>query len=107
MYTYFIVAIFILILVMQNKSRGMKQSIEKLVRQSARYATAAQQDKSPVIAVLLATESQIHNATGINVKKFKEHVINVQDMVTKKTTDSCPEFAGNVDIYLAEIGGEA
>jgi len=121
MYTYFIVAIFILILVMQNKSRGMKQSIEKLVRQSARYATAAQQDKSPVIAVLhanyaaaylyalkdIATESQIHNATGINVKKFKEHVINVQDMVTKKTTDSCPEFAGNVDIYLAEIGGEA
>ena len=54
MYTYFIVAIFILILVMQNKSRGMKQSIEKLVRQSARYATAAQQDKSPVIAVLHA-----------------------------------------------------
>jgi len=121
MYTYFIVAIFILVLVMQNKSRGMKQSIEKLVRQSARYATAAQQDKSPVIAVLhanyaaaylyalkdIATESQIHNATGINVKKFKEHVLNVQDMVTKKTTESCPEFAGNVDIYLAEIGGEA
>jgi len=45
--------------------------------------------------------------TGINVKKFKEHVINVQDMVTKKTTKTCPEFAGQVDIYLAEIGGEA
>ena len=42
-----------------------------------------------------------------NVKKFKEHVINVQDMVTKKTTETCPEFAGQVDIYLAEIGGEA
>jgi hypothetical protein len=28
-------------------------------------------------------------------------------MVTKKTTESCPEFAGNVDVYLAEIGGEA
>jgi hypothetical protein len=27
-------------------------------------------------------------------------------MVTKKTTETCPEFAGNVDIYLAEIGGE-
>jgi hypothetical protein len=27
--------------------------------------------------------------------------------VTKKTTETCPEFAGNVDIYLAEIGGEA
>ncbi len=121
MYVYFIIAIFVLFLITQNKTRGMNKAIEKLVRQSARYATAAQQDKSPVIAILhanyaaaylyalkdIATESQIHNTTGINVKKFKEHVINVQDMVTKKTTETCPEFAGQVDIYLAEIGGAA
>ena len=121
MYVYFIIAIFVLFLITQNKTRVMNKAIEKLVRQSARYATAAQQDKSPVIAILhanyaaaylyalkdIATESQIHNTTGINVKKFKEHVINVQDMVTKKTTETCPEFAGQVDIYLAEIGGAA
>ena len=121
MYFYLFIAIFILIVIMQNKTRGMKSSIEKLIRQSARYATAAQQDKSPVIAVLhanyaaaylyalkdIASNSQIHNATGIDVKKFTQHVTNVQDMVTKKTTETCPEFAGNVDIYLAEIGGEA
>ena len=119
MYFYLIIAIFILIVIMQNKTRGMKSSIEKLIRQSARYATAAQQDKSPVIAVLhanyaaaylyalkdIASNSQIHNATGIDVKKFTQHVTNVQDMVTKKTTETCPEFAGTVDIYLAEIGG--
>ena len=106
---------------MQNKTRGMNKSIEKLVRQSARYATAAQQDASPVIAVLhanyaaaylyalkdIATDSQIHNATGIDVKKFKEHVTNVQDMVTRKTSEKCPEFVGEVDVYLAQIGGEA
>ena len=106
---------------MQNKTRGMNHSIEKLVRQSARYATAAQQDKSPVVAILhanyaaaylyalkdIATESQIHNATGIDVRKFKEHILNVQDIITKKTSETCPEFAGQVDIYLAEIGGEA
>ena len=121
MHLYLVVAIFILFLMMQNKTRGMNKSIEKLVRQSARYATAAQQDKSPVIAVLhanyaaaylyalkdIASESQIHNATGIDVKKFKEHVANVQDMVTKKTIERFPDFAGEVDIYLAEIGGEA
>ena len=121
MYLYLIAAIFVLFLMMQNKTRGMNKSIEKLVRQSARYATAAQQDKSPVVAILhanyvaaylyalkdIANESQIHNATGIDVKKFKEHIINVQDSVTKKTTETCPEFAGQVDIYLAEIGGEA
>ncbi len=120
MYLYLIAAIFALFLMMQNKTRGMNKSIEKLIRQSARYATAAQQDKSPVIAVLhanyaaaylyavkdIANESQIHNATGIDVKKFKEHVTNVQDMVTKKTSEECPNFAGDVDIYLAQIGGE-
>ena len=120
MYLYLIAAIFVLFLMMQNKTRGMNKSIEKLIRQSARYATAAQQDKSPVIAVLhanyataylyavkdIANESQIHNATGIDVKKFKEHVTNVQDMVTKKTSEECPNFAGDVDIYLAQIGGE-
>tara|TARA_B110000261_G_C13002623_1_gene324885 strand:- start:179 stop:502 length:324 start_codon:yes stop_codon:yes gene_type:complete len=106
---------------MQNKTRGMKKSIEKLVRQSARYAVAAQQDASPVIAILhanyavaylnalkdIATDSQIHNATGIDVKKFKDHVTNVQDMVTKKTSEKCPEFIGEVDIYLSQIGGES
>ena len=99
----------------------MNRAIDKLVRQSARYATAAQQDNSPVIAILhanyaaaylyalkdIATDSQIHNATGIDVKKFTEHVTNVQDMVTKKTSKSCPDFAGQVNLYLAEIGGSA
>jgi hypothetical protein len=121
MYLYLIAAVFVLFLIMQNKTRGMNKSIEKLVRQSARYATAAQQDASPVIAVLhanyaaaylyalkdIATDSQIHNATGIDVRKFKEHVTNVQDMVTRKTSEKCPEFVGEVDIYLAQIGGEA
>ena len=121
MYLYLIAAIFVLFLMMQNKTRGMNKAIEKLIRQSARYATAAQQDKSPVIAVLhanyaaayfyalkdIANESQIHNATGIDVKKFKENVTNVQDMVTKKTSEECPNFVGEVDIYLAQIGGEA
>lgn len=106
---------------MQNKTRGMNKSIEKLVRQSARYAVAAQQDASPVIAILhanyaaayfyalgdIASESQIHNATGIDVKKFKEHITNVQDMVTRKTAEKCQDFVGDVDVYLAQIGGEA
>ena len=121
MYFYMFAAIFVLIVMLQNKTRGISSNIDKLVRQSARYATAAQQDRSPVIAVLHAnyaaaylyalkdvyTDSQIHNATGIDVRKFTQHVVNVQDSVTKKTTESCPEFVGQVDVYLAEIGGEA
>ena len=120
-YLYLLGVIFVLYLMMKNKTRGMNKAIEKLVRQSARYAVAAQQDESPVIAILhanyaaayfyalkdIASESQIHNATGIDVKKFKEHVINVQDMVTRKTSEKCPDFVGEVDIYLAQISGEA
>ena len=121
MYFYLIIAIFILIVIMQNKNRGMKSSIEKLIRQSARYATAAQQDDSPLIANLhanyaaaylyaakdIANETQIHNSTGVDVIKFKEHIVNIQDMVTKKTVAKCPEFSGQVDLYLATIAGEA
>ena len=117
MYFYFIVAIFILILVMQNKSRGIRNTVKHLIKQSARYATTAQQDTSPVMSMRnanyataylhaakdIASDSQIHNATGIDVRKFKEHITNVQDMEVRKTSETCPEFAGNVDIYLSEI----
>ncbi len=117
MYFYFAIAIFVFVVIMQNKTRGLKNSIDKLIKQSARYATTAQQDSSPVISVRnanyaaaylhaakeIATESQIHNATGIDVRKFKEHITNVQDMVTKKTADSCPDFSVQVDVYLSEL----
>ena len=63
-----------------------------------------EQDAAPLMAVLhanyaaaymyamldIATDSQIHNMTGVDMKKFKEHVTNVQDMVTKKTVDFDP-----------------
>ena len=117
MYLYLIVAIFVLFLMMQNRSRGTKSSIEKMVKQSAQYAITAQQDVSPVMSVRhanyavahlyalgnIATDTQIHNATGIDVKKFKEHITNVQEMVTKKTVDKFPDFEGQVDMYLSEI----
>jgi hypothetical protein len=37
------------------------------------------------------------------VKKFREHITNVQDMTTKKTVDKFPDFAGQVDMYLSEM----
>ena len=121
MYFYLIIAIMILVMIMQNRSRGTKNSMHKLIKQSAKYAIIAQQDASPVMSVRhanyavaylqalkeIGSDNQIHNATGIDVKKFKEHVTNVQDMVTRKTSEKCPEFVGEVDIYLAQIGGEA
>lgn len=120
MYFYLILAIIILVMMMQNKSRGIKHSIEKLVKQSAKYAIMAQQDTSPIMSIRhgnyaaayvhamkdLVSDTQIHNATGIDVKKFKEHIFNVQEMTTKKTINQFPDFAGHSDIYLSEIAGD-
>jgi hypothetical protein len=117
MYFYLFIAIVILVLIMQNRSRGTKSSIEKMVKQAAQYAITAQQDVSPVMSVRhanyavahlyalgnIATDTQIHNATGIDVKKFREHITNVQEMTTKKTVDKFPDFAGQVDMYLSEM----
>lgn len=119
-YLYLIAAIVVLYLMMKNKAKSMNVAIENLIRQSARYAVAAQQDASPLIATLhanysaayfyaakdIATDSQIHNATGVDVLKFKEHITNVQDMVTRRTVEKCPEFSGEVDLYLSTIAGE-
>ena len=121
MWLYLLVALLVFFFFIRSSNGTSKATIEKLVRQSARFATAAQQDESPLVSVLhanysagylwalkdIATPKQIHNATGVDIKKFEEHITNVQDMVTKKTLKKCPEFAGDVDLYLATIGGEA
>ena len=116
--------LFIFALFLGSKSiikNDKKSIIDKMIRQSARYATAAEQDESPVVAVLhanysaayfyalteIASQDEIHAATGIDVKKFKEHMIRVQDDTTRKIIDACPEFRGDTDIFLARIGGEA
>lgn len=120
---YFIGIVIILFIFMmrQNTYRGLKKGVKQLMRQSARYATAAQQDAAPLMAVLhanyaaaymyamleLAPDNEIHNMTGVDVTTFKEHVLNVQDMVTKKTVEKCPDFAGEIDLYLSTIAGES
>jgi len=72
MYAYFIIVIFILILMMQNGSRGMKQSLQKMVRQSARYATVAQQDTSPVVAILHANYAVAYLYAAKNIIGFTD-----------------------------------
>jgi len=93
--------------------------IKKLVRQAARWSTAAIQDESPMIAVLhanygagylwslkdIATDSEIESATGIDVKKFEKEIVMAQDYATKKMIGICPKFAPKSS-YLTKLGGE-
>jgi hypothetical protein len=110
----------LLVLVFIMSRKGGEPPISKLVRQTARWATAAQQDQSPLVALLhanyaagylwalkdIATDTEINKVAGINLKQFEEHIVNVQDMTTKKVLKACPSFAGEVDLYLSTIAGE-
>ena len=103
----------------KSKCNDLFMAIKILVRQAARWSTAAQQDKNLLIAVLhanygvgylsalrdIATDTQIEEATGVNFKKFGYTITKIQDSVTKKMIKLCPEYAPK-KTYLTKIGGE-
>ena len=94
--------------------------IKKLAQQSAKWATMAQQDESPIVAVLhanyavgylwamkdIASPKEIYRVAGLDPKQFEEHIVNVQASVTKRVLKKCPELEGEVDLYLSSIAGE-
>ena len=102
-----------------NTSNTNDENIRTLVRQAARWSTAATQDANPMIAVLhanygagylwalkdIASDSEIERASNINIKKFTREIVAVQDVSTKKMVGVCPDF-GPARTYLTSIGGE-
>jgi len=93
--------------------------IVKLVQKTAKYATMAQQDDAPMLALMhanysmaylealldMATYRQINRATNVDVKLFIEHVMMVQQSVTKKVVQKIPSLQGEIDLYLSAIAG--
>jgi len=93
--------------------------IKSLIRQSARWSTASTQDENPMIAVLhanygaaylwalrdIALDSEIQQIASINIKKFTQAIVNIQDTATKKAISICPQF-GPAKTYLTSIAGE-
>lgn len=92
--------------------------IKKLVRQTSRWSMAAMQDKSPVIEVMhanygvaflkillsIATEDEIKSATNIDVEKFKEEILKIQQITNLKLSKSCPKYTiNNNKEYLQNI----
>lgn len=79
-------------------------AIRTLVRQTARWAVAAEQDASPLIANLhanyaratldalrqIATDSAIRSAASIDVLDFERRVTAVQDGAARKLAAACP-----------------
>lgn len=89
-----------------------------LIRQSARWLVASQQDKSPLIAMLhsmygfgyfmalkeIATEDTINKY--VNVKKFEKELNNALDNSTTTVAKNCPQYASELNLYFAKIAGD-
>ena len=104
-------------LFVSKNDKRIQSIIKTLVRQSARWSTAAKQDKSVMIKVLhanygagylwalheWANPEEIKEATGVDFHKMKKEIIKVQDDSTKALMKLCPKFAPDQS-YLTEIG---
>jgi hypothetical protein len=119
MFTFFLLDIRNKCFVKNSAKANLDRTIKILVRQAARWSTAAKQDKSDLIAVLhanygagylwalndIATSEQIKSATGLDINKITLEIINTQDIVTKRIIKKFPSF-GPARSYLTEIAGE-
>ena len=100
--------------------KTMETIITKLIKQTARWSTAAAQDKSPLISVLhanygmgylmalksIATQEQIKQASNINMQKFEAEITNQQDKSTLFAAKNCKNFTKHLNTYLARIAKE-
>jgi len=94
--------------------------IKTLIRSCSRWSLASLQDKSPLIAILHAnygagylwalqeifTDSQIREATGVDIKVFTKMITDIQDYATRNLAHICTPFIENLDPSLLKIAGE-
>lgn len=113
-----IIIIFSLILIIKKNINN--KHITVLIRQSARWAVAAQQDLNPIIRLLhanyaagylwalfdIANPCEIKYITGVNIDKFKKKITDIQDMAVRNIVSKCDTIAP-IDNYLAVIAGES
>jgi len=116
---YFLLEIKRKCFIKNNSKEMLNDIINKLVRQSSRWSTAAQQDDSHLIAVLhanygagylwalkdIASSDEIEEATGIDYFKYEKEITDVQDSVTRNLIKVCPNFSPKPS-YLTKLSGE-
>ncbi len=103
-----------------GKNEFKIKTIKTLVRQCSRWAVAAQQDTSPMVALLhanyatgylwalrdIATDKDIQSIASINILEFQKQITDVQDKCTKLVSKTCPKFIGDVDKLLLKVAGD-
>jgi hypothetical protein len=119
MYTYLIAVLVLLSLYIMYRNKG--PDIKKMVKQCAKFATTAQQDASLLTSMThanyamgylltlkdVASPAEIHRQTGVDFKKFEEHINNVQEMMNQRALKKYPGIEGETDFYLSSIASSA
>jgi hypothetical protein len=113
-YLYIVIAL-VLVYFIYKSTKG--PNIKKMVQKCAKWATTAQQDASLLTGLThanyamgyllslkeLSSPSEIHRQTGIDFKKFEEHITNVQEMMNQRAIKKYSDIAGETDVYLSSI----
>ena len=104
-----------------TKYHEVKQ-LKRLIKQTSRWAVAANQDESSLIAVLHANyavgywwsikdtfdDYEIDEALGgIEKRKmFEKRLLQIQENATRKASMECPQFIGKIDM-LSDLAGDS
>lgn len=115
---FFLIVLLIFLLMRKDKNASCKnKQTQALIRQTARWAVASQQDTSPMIALLhanyaagylqalelITTEQEINQFT--NLQDLRKKVYGTQDNAARQVVASCPNYLGeNIDKELARMG---
>lgn len=95
------------------------ETARAMLRQAARWTTAAEQDDHPFIALLhanygvgtivalrqLAPDGLVYRLTGIDPWRVERYAVQVQERAALALSRSCPELAQDLG-PLAALGGE-
>ncbi len=93
--------------------------IKILTRQTSRWSVASEQDNNALISLLHAnygvaylfalkdifTDKEIEDVMDIDIMKFTDKIIEIQDKATLKIIKECPLYFNNKN-YLAKIAKE-
>ena len=101
------------------QKNNFNEKIKTLVRQSARWAIAAEQDENPYIAMLhanygagyifalrsIASDAEIKSATKVDARQLEKAIIKIQDQAFRNLAQICPDGQPKSQ-FLRVISGE-
>ena len=110
-YIYIIISIIVLLILVflirrKSQKKEFDNSIMVLYRQTARWAAAAIQDESELIALLhanyatgylwalkdIVSSEDFKKITNVNFLEFENKIVDIQDSITKRVISKCPNL---------------